>query len=317
MILRGTSFRVGLGRGIQVLLIGSQEYIHPGEGVLDRRGLRLPNLFWHPALRTGTQKEIQETQGCGAAGDLFIGFRPHKRRRLSGSNPHQIQVVGQHFIVIAIDELEALAKRVQNALLTTNLEGIALWCSGRVTIVRIPLGHGILGYDARLLDLWLLLAEQHIVQIELPRVVRSAVIPLTSTVIARGTALALGHHRDAVLQRRRALLGGTATRSTDAEANVTRPVHIRAHLLALRVELGAHSATSIALQALRHALEVLVRGFSVADFLRGFARGLAAAIIAHRAAGGVHKDGLTALHGQHALGLYALLGAAWKEEVGI
>lgn len=84
--------------------------------------------------------------------------------------------------------------------------------------------------------------------------------------------------------------------------------------MTLRIELAAHSAAAIALQSLRHALEVLVRGLPIAHLLRGFTRRLAAAVVPYRAAGGVHKDGFAALHWQHAFGLDALLSATWRRD---
>lgn len=146
------------------------------------------------------------------------------------------------------------------------------------------------------------------------RALRTSIVPLTATVIARGTTLALGHNGNAVLECRRTFLGCTASRAAYAEADVARLVRIRAHLLALRIELTAHSAAAIALQSLRHALEVLVRGLPVAHLLGRFTRRLAAAVVAHRAAGGVHKDGFATLHWQHAFGLDALLSATWGRD---
>jgi len=178
-----------------------------------------------------------------------------------------------------------------------------------LTIVRISLGHGILGYQSCPLWLRLLLAKEHIVQIELPGVVRPAIVPLTATIVTRWAALALRHHRNTVLQSRGALLGGTPPCSPDAEAYVAGLVRIRPHLLTLCVELGAHSAASIALQTLRHALEVLVRCLPVAHLLRGLPRGLATAVISYGTASGVHENGFAAVHGQHALRLHTLLGA--------
>lgn len=93
------------------------------------------------------------------------------------------------------------------------------------------------------------------------------IIPLTAAIVAGGTTLALGHDGNAVLERRRTFLGCTASCAAYAEADVTRLVRIRTHLLTLRIELAADGAAAIALQTLRHALEMLVRGLAIAHLL--------------------------------------------------
>lgn len=62
---------------------------------------------------------------------------------------------------------------------------------------------------------------------------------------------------------------------------------------------------------------MLVRGLPVAHLLRGFSRRFATAIVSYGTTGGVHKDGLTALNGQHAFWLHTLLGATYwvKKEI--
>lgn len=248
-----------------LFVIGSKQYVHPGHWLLlFSRGLW---RYGRCTFCAGSEQQIEEAELCGAA-------QLSHQRTGSGCAAHQIHVVGQHLVVVAIDELETLSQRIEDALLAAHLQRIADgWLSG-MPIEWIVLGHGILWNQSSsccclclCLCLLLFFAKEQIVEIELAGALRAAIVPLAAAIVAGGTALTLRHHWNAILQGWRALLWRTATRAPYAEADVTWLVRVRSHLLALRVELGAHGAAAIPLQALRHALEVLVRVLPIAHFL--------------------------------------------------